>query len=54
MSKKETESKEQPKDKQQIRDEIKRQGTIIVDGMKKNKTIWINGPTPPFSVCLFC
>ena len=37
-------------DAQKIRAKIKKQGTIINEGIKKNKTIWINGPTPPFTV----
>jgi len=28
--------------------ELQKQKTMTLEGMKKNKTIWINGPTPPF------
>eukprot|EP01084_Bolivina_argentea_P257652 434122_1 len=30
-------------------DAIKKQKTMAIDTMKKNKTIWITGPTPPFN-----
>ena len=38
--------------KEQIREQIKISGSIICERTMKTKSIWINGPTPPFQVCL--
>ena len=39
---------EKEKEKEKKIEALKKQRTMALDGMKKNKTIWINGPTPPF------